>query len=310
MLLKDSKRVSTTHLPNPQQVIVKHLEDRLKYFKALLDHSPDIIVAGNTEGQIVEFNKGAEKLLGYRRDEVVGKKYVRDLYFNPEARNQIMKLVWLHGEVTDSDIQLKTKSGRVRDCSTTMALLKDDTGKVVGTIGIARDISRRKKLERQLEKMAITDGLTKLYDRGYFNQQIYQSVEKAHRFQRSFFLILFDLDGFKRYNDQYGHLAGDEVLRRVGEIVLRSIRYRVDKVFRYGGDEFTVLLAESKHKIVTTIAETIRSQIEYAFGPQITASIGITKLKGDQSSYDFIKIADEAMYQAKASGGNKICSII
>lgn len=310
MLPKIRKSKLMTCLPDTQQVIIQHLETRLKYFKALIDYSPDIIVAGDTEGRIIEINKGVEKSLGYTRDDLIGKKHIKDLYFKPRDRDRLMKLVWSQGEIIDYDIRLKTKSGHIKECSTTLALLRDDAGKVMGTIGIGRDISRRKRLERQLAKMALTDSLTRLYDRGYFNQQINQAVEKAHRFNRPLFLILFDLDGFKAYNDQKGHLAGDEVLRRVGQIVLRSIRPRIDKAFRYGGDEFTIILPEPKAKVVAVIADKIRKQIARFYGSQITTSVGVTKLRYRQSVYQFIRVADKTMYRAKAQGGNQICSII
>ncbi len=310
MLPKIQKSQTKISLPNTQQVIIQHLEKRLKYFKGLLDYAPDIIVAGDTTGRIVEINKGIEKLLGYKREEVIGKKHIKDLYFRPHDRERLMKLVWSQGEVIDYDIRLKSKSGKIKECSTTLALLRDDAGKVIGTIGIARDISRRKRLGRQLAKMAITDGLTRLYDRGYFNQEVYRVVDKAHKSNRPLFLVLFDLDGFKAHNDKYGHLAGDEVLRRVGQIVLKSIRPRIDKAFRYGGDEFIIILPEFNPRVIDALAEKIRKKVAQHCNSQITTSIGITKLRDRQGVHKFIRAADKAMYRAKAGGGNKVCSII
>jgi len=284
---------------------IKQLEERANYLQALLDHSPDAIITGDKNGLIIEFNKGAEVLLGYHKHEIIGRP-IKSLYVNPNDRNLLMKLLQKHGAAIDYEIRIRTKSGKIIPMSTTTAYLKDRKGNIIGTIGIAKDIRRRKMLEKNLIKMSVTDGLTKLYDRGYFDKRINNAVNDSIRSGKPLALIMMDLDGFKKYNDSKGHLMGDKVLQRVGRIILKTIRQRIDSCYRYGGDEFVILIPEKYHAVARDIANEIRVEIELAIGPSITASIGIAKLKRGQSVYDFIKAADEAMYKAKAAGGNRV----
>ena len=117
---------------------------------------------------------------------------------------------------------------------------------------------------------------------------------------------MFDLDNFKRYNDLYGHLEGDKVLRKIGEIVSHSIRSNVDSGYRYGGDEFAALLIGASLDQALTIAERIRSSIEQAGFQNITVSVGLAEFKNHFDLEEFVKSADDAMYVAKHSGGNRV----
>jgi diguanylate cyclase (GGDEF)-like protein/PAS domain S-box-containing protein len=284
---------------------LRQLEERANYLQALLDHSPDAIIAGDKNGLIVEFNKGAEILLGYHKYEMIGRP-IKNLYANPNERNLLMKLLQNHGAAIDYEIRIKTKSGKIIPMSTTTAYLKDKKGAIIGTIGIAKDIRRRKILEKNLIRMSVTDGLTKLYDRGYFDKRINNALNDSIKSNRPLALIMMDLDGFKKYNDSKGHLMGDKVLQRVGRIILKTIRQRVDSCYRYGGDEFVIIIPEKYHAAARDIANEIRVEIELALGPAITCSIGIAKFKRGQSVNDFIKATDEAMYKAKSAGGNRV----
>jgi diguanylate cyclase (GGDEF)-like protein len=125
------------------------------------------------------------------------------------------------------------------------------------------------------------------------------------RQKTSLSLLLFDLDNFKRYNDLQGHFEGDKVLRKVGEIVNRSIRFNVDSGFRYGGDEFAVILVGATVEQALPIAERIRSSIETTF-QEITVSLGLTEFQDHFDLERFVKSADEAMYIAKNAGGNRV----
>ena len=126
------------------------------------------------------------------------------------------------------------------------------------------------------------------------------------RQKTSLSLLMFDLDHFKRYNDLKGHLEGDKVLKRIGEIVKHSIRYNVDSGYRYGGDEFAVLLIGASLDQALAIGERIRSSIEQTDFQNITVSIGLSEYRDLYDLEGFVKSADDAMYIAKHSGGNQI----
>jgi diguanylate cyclase (GGDEF)-like protein len=131
-------------------------------------------------------------------------------------------------------------------------------------------------------------------------------LTRLKRQKTSLSLLMFDLDNFKRYNDLYGHLEGDKVLKNMGDIVKHSIRYNVDSGYRYGGDEFAVLLIGASVDQALAIAERIRSSIEQAKYQNITVSIGLSEYRDDFDTEGFVKSADDAMYTAKHSGGNRI----
>lgn len=278
----------------------------MRYLENILNFSPDVIVCGDSRGRIVEFNKGAEKLLGYARTEVTGKP-VADLYYNPRDRYKLINLLQRKGQVTDYETRLKNKSGRVIYISTSVAYIYDERGKVAGTIGIAKDIRRRKEMEKKLEKLAITDGLTNLYDRGYFNTSLPKMIEKSQKIHELLCCIMMDLDGFKEFNDKEGHLGGDYVLKKVGEIILAVLPNKTSMAYRYGGDEFIVLILGKKQAAMTAIAEKIRKEIEGEFKKEITASVGVAYFRQPQPATQLIKTADNAMYRAKSYGGNRVC---
>jgi diguanylate cyclase (GGDEF)-like protein/PAS domain S-box-containing protein len=159
---------------------------------------------------------------------------------------------------------------------------------------------------RELQELSIRDDLTGLYNKRHFNQKLKGEFVRARRQKRPLCILLFDLDNFKAYNDAEGHLEGDKVLKQTSEIVLRSIRDHVDSGFRYGGDEFTVILPEIKGEEAYAVAERIRSHVEKATRARVTVSIGLVEYQDDYDIVSMIRYADRAMYTAKNKGGNRI----
>ena len=128
---------------------------------------------------------------------------------------------------------------------------------------------------------------------------------RARRQGRSLFLIMFDLDNFKSYNDRYGHIEGDKILQNVGKAILISIRKNVDAGFRYGGDEFTAIIPEANKSQTLDISRRIRQSCK-AFSPNpINISLGFSELKDDYDVEAFVSSADQAMYAAKTSKVDK-----
>jgi two-component system cell cycle response regulator len=169
-----------------------------------------------------------------------------------------------------------------------------------------RTLKEKDKLEEEVRRLSITDDLTGLYNHRHFFQTLESELTRLKRQKTSLSLLMFDLDNFKRYNDFYGHLEGDRVLKKIGEIIKHSIRHNVDSGYRYGGDEFAALLIGASLDQALTIAERIRSSIENAGFKDITVSIGLAEFRKDFDLERFVKSADDAMYVAKHSGGNRI----
>ena len=169
------------------------------------------------------------------------------------------------------------------------------------------------KLITELKSLAITDGLTKLYNSRYFFKQLKGEIERHIRYSRPLSLLLMDIDDFKRFNDTFGHLKGDKVLIKVGKIITSCLR-AMDTAYRYGGEEFTVILPETKIKKACVVGERIRNALlnekintdDSGKSMPITISVGATEFSMEDTFKSFIKRADTAMYMSKAHGKNKL----
>ncbi len=173
----------------------------------------------------------------------------------------------------------------------------------------------RVQILEKLEKLAITDGLTKLYNLRHFYNQLEVEVDRSNRYGHALGLLLLDIDHFKVYNDTYGHLEGDKVLIKLCQII-RSCLRTMDSAFRYGGEEFTVILPETGGGEAKTVAHRIRKSVETEkFFPEpnkpykVTISIGVTEYRKEEAFADFIKRADKAMYLSKLDGRNKVSTL-
>jgi two-component system cell cycle response regulator len=171
----------------------------------------------------------------------------------------------------------------------------------------------RTQMLEKLKRLSITDGLTKLYNSRYFYNQLKIEIDRTERYQRPLSLLLLDIDKFKDYNDTYGHLEGDQVLIRLGQVI-RSCLRKMDSAYRYGGEEFTVILPETEGDEAATVAERIRTAVEMErFTPvkggdpvSITISIGVTEYNRKEEVALFVQRADKAMYQSKQAGRNRV----
>ncbi len=165
----------------------------------------------------------------------------------------------------------------------------------------------------KLKRLSITDGLTKLYNSRYFYNQIKTEIDRTSRYQHPLSLLLLDIDKFKEYNDQYGHLEGDKILVRLGQVIKSCLR-KMDSAYRYGGEEFTVILPETEGAEAATVAERIRAVVESErFLPEgrtepviITISIGVTEYFDQEDVAIFVQRADKAMYLSKQAGRNRV----
>lgn len=170
-----------------------------------------------------------------------------------------------------------------------------------------RDIKNElKKTTEELLKLSIKDDLTGLYNRRHFYTKLEEEMIRSRRQHRSLFLMMFDLDGFKKYNDTYGHIEGDKILKNVAEAIHLSIRKNVDAGFRYGGDEFTIIIPEANQEQALMISGRIRQSCMNLDSHPVDVSIGLAAIQDDYDIETFVSCADRAMYQAKTSKGNKI----
>ncbi|HEX8599884.1 MAG TPA: diguanylate cyclase [Chloroflexia bacterium] len=192
----------------------------------------------------------------------------------------------------------------------------DRRGQVQFAVSIFKEISERKRVERALVELSVRDELTGLYNRRELNRLLHEEEDRYRRYHRPASLVLVDLDHFKRVNDTYGHQAGDAVLRQVAQVLESHLR-TTDRVARFGGEEFAVVLPETTATVAYSVAEHLRnalsslrcryqsnegSHVEIA----ITASLGVADLSMEAHNVeDWIEAADAALYFSKRTGRNK-----
>ena len=168
-------------------------------------------------------------------------------------------------------------------------------------------LSDVEEARNRMAELSITDGLTGLYNSRHFYDRLNEEMTRGIRYQRPLSLLLIDIDDFKRHNDEYGHVSGDRVLRRLGRLVLSILREN-DSAYRYGGEEFTVILPETGEEQAVAVAERMRVRFERELFENNTksVSVGVATYRQGDDSRKFVEAADHAMYRAKRTGKNRV----
>ena len=174
----------------------------------------------------------------------------------------------------------------------------------------------RDEILKKLQKLAITDALTTLYNLRHFYAQLELETNRAFRYKHPLSLLLLDIDHFKWYNDNFGHIEGDKVLIRLAELINSCLR-NMDSAYRYGGEEFTIILPETKGDEAKAVAERIRTIVksEHFYAEEngkslnITVSIGVTQYSPKEELLKFVQRADKAMYISKQKGRDRTSCI-
>jgi diguanylate cyclase (GGDEF)-like protein/putative nucleotidyltransferase with HDIG domain len=186
----------------------------------------------------------------------------------------------------------------------------DDMDLLVTVASEAGVVMENAQLYAKAKERAHTDELTGLFNHRYFHERLDEEISRCSRFGDIFSLLFLDVDLFKAYNDIYGHLAGDDMLKQMGQYIKNSIR-GIDMAFRYGGDEFTVILPQATIDDACKVAERIRKKIEVEMdskGAPLTCSLGIASWPTDGvMREEIIQAADASLYYAKQLGRNRIC---
>jgi len=295
-----------------QKVLTKRKERLANYFDRVLKDAADIIFTLDVEGFILKFNLGAEAILGFSQQGIVGTPFKTMLLDNAEAE-EIFALVRRDVRVQNRETRMRAKDGHEIDVSMSVSEMRDEANRIMGMVITCKDVTERKRLEKELieknallESLAITDNLSGLYNVRHFHDEINKTFTRLRRgLYGRFALLLIDIDKFKELNDTQGHKAGDAVIEKMGEIIRVCIRKDLDSAFRYGGDEFVVILPDADEKSSVVVADRIITKFAaFRFG-RTSLSVGITAAIAEDTEETLVHRSDFAMYQAKRSGGNR-----
>ena len=182
---------------------------------------------------------------------------------------------------------------------------------------LEKKIAQLNEAKIRMEQLAVTDGMTGLYNYRYFREQLSHEMDRAIRHNLELSLLMMDIDFFKNYNDLHGHPAGDDVLRTLADLIRRNLR-KIDIPARYGGEEFAVILPETGDRAAAIVAEKIRQLVEATPIPfeeqqpngRLTVSIGVATYPVDaRDEKQLIEVADRRLYRAKQMGRNQVVSV-
>ncbi len=295
----------------------EQVHSRQQRLETILDNAAEGILTFDEHGHIESCNRAAEKLFGYSEQELTGKTLAllipptnsrdqRDGYLEHFMRTEIFRLIGHEGEMI----------GRRKDGGTFQLALKISRIELQGRplyTGLVADISERKALMEHLKAMAEHDGLTGLYNRSFFQDELERVAARAARGgQQGHALLYIDLDNFKYINDTLGHAAGDKLLIEVASILNKRAR-KSDLIARLGGDEFTVLLYNTGQDQSGQVAESFRhalSSYQFRHGQErvdIGCSIGVAPIGvGVGTAEEVLSRADFACHLAKRGGRNRV----
>ena len=294
----------------------KTLENKNMVEKKLQDYiqivNQNVIISTtNKEGIIIDVSEAFCKVSGYSKDELIGKTH--SLVRHPETSNDFYKDMWnqlLSAKEWRGEIKNKSKDGKVYwvYAIITPILINNE---IEGFTAIRTNITDKK----YIEQLSITDELTKLYNRRFFNNKIEEEINRAKRENKTLCLLILDIDYFKQYNDTYGHQKGDFVLESVAKVLANKTNRASDFAFRIGGEEFAIITSLEKDKTIE-FAQLIKEDIENLkiehkaseISKYVTISIGaVSKMAIEiKDSDELFKEADDNLYEAKKLGRNCI----
>ena len=295
-----------------QNEIQEQLRESEHHFRRLFESMQDVYYRTDTQGVVQHVGPGVRRVLGYEPHEIEGHT-AESYYPQSKDRDAFKAAIMAHGEVSDFPGQMVRKDGTVIDISISSHALFDHNGAFAGVEGLYRDVTQRKNLERELQRLATTDVLTGMANRRSFLEVAEATFQRARESHAPLTVLMLDLDHFKTINDRFGHLEGDRVLAEFAQATKHQLRAS-DTVGRLGGEEFGLLLPHTLPAegadIATRILEAIRAlELSDSNGQpyRITTSMGLGTLSpGDRSLHDLLDRADQALYLAKHRGRNQL----
>lgn len=292
---------------------MKQMEEISEFNKIVDDNV--ITSSTDTSGKIILVSNAFCEISGYTREELIGKNH--NILRHPDMPDLLYDDLWktiTSGKVWRGELKNRKKDGSYYWVDAIIEPKFSKDNHIIGFNALRHDITDKKKIY----ELSITDGLTSLYNRRYFNDIADSVLENSLRNNKIFAFVLLDVDNFKKYNDNYGHQDGDSVLKNLANTLKENFKRSEDTVFRLGGEEFGVLISAKSIDDIYTLVESARKNIEslsieHKLNPPlntITASFGVTIISSnakDKFTLDTVyKKTDDALYESKESGRNRV----
>ncbi|MCP3473189.1 diguanylate cyclase [Bradyrhizobium sp. CCGUVB1N3] len=290
------------------------------HFRLLAEQSSDMVTRIGLDNRLLYVSPSCARVVGWSPDELLGNSAVAGIH--PEDLERIEQTIAAlkNGEAEEARFvyrQRHREKGEIWAESALHVTRASDTGEIDGVVAIMRDVTEQKDLQDRLASLATTDGLTGLANRRAFDERLAEEWTRARRDGTQISLLLIDVDHFKKFNDHYGHLAGDGCLRALGKILAAHARRPADLAARYGGEEFALLLPNTGADGCAQIGEEIRDSLHelamlHAQNPPsrlVTVSVGAATGLPSQTATDcnaLVAAADRALYAAKDSGRDRL----
>jgi len=287
----------------------------------LLESLFDGVYHVDREMRITYWNRAAERISGYRAAEVLGKKCRDNIlrHIDEDGNELCLKGCPLDhtlqdGRPREANVFLHHKQGYRVPVAVRISPVRNRQGEITGCVEIFTDNSSFRQIVQDLEKYkkeAFLDRLTAIGNRRYSEMTLKKRLHEKREFNTSFGVIFFDIDHFKTFNDNHGHLVGDEVLVMVGKTAAAALR-RFDLIARWGGEEFIIIISELSEEDLQQAAERIRVFVEKSFimaGSEkilVTVSLGATLASAEDSLESLLNRVDRLMYQSKEAGRNRV----
>ena len=316
----EEKNRETEELYKQLQARQEEVEATKKYLEDILESSVDAIITTDNDWMIGFFSRGGEEMFGYASEKIIGRPLAE--LFPPDGDEHAALIHQLKSSkrIKHFETSMVKEDGQSMVVDISASVLHRDYGDE-GFLLIIKDIEQRKRLEEELkasniylEKLSITDGLTRLFNHRYFQKCLAEEFQRAQRYNTSLSMIMLDLDDFKLVNDTFGHQVGDQVLILLADLIRETVR-EVDTPARYGGEEFAIILPQTNVDSAIRVAERIKTAVEYSprfqeIAPtlRVTASLGLCGFPDPdiKNALDLIRFADKALYRAKNIGKNRV----
>ncbi|EHB53619.1 diguanylate cyclase with PAS/PAC sensor [Mycolicibacterium rhodesiae JS60] len=286
-----------------------------KRYRLLVENAWDVVWTTAVDGTLTYISRAIERMSGFAVEETM-KRSLHQIY-PPDSADSIRK--YFRKALTAAENGTELPPFRLeheffhKDGSRVAAEMQviphlDEDGRVVEILGVTRDITERKKFEAELRRLAVTDPVTGVWNRRHGEELLCADLRMACRDGHPLSLLMLDVDKFKTVNDTRGHQAGDRVLVEIGRRLV-AVCHDTDMVARWGGEEFVILLRDCALHDGLTIAEDIRATIAgtpFIEAGVVTVSIGVAEAHPDDDLTSWVTRADQALYEAKASGRNTV----